>query len=37
MIFSEYAKREFDDATTYYELEYQGLGKQFREEVRKAA
>ncbi len=37
IIFSEYAKRELDDATTYYELEYHGLGRHFREEVRKAA
>ena len=37
VIFSEFAKRELDDATYYYELEYQGLGQQFRAEVRKAA
>jgi len=37
IIFSEFAKHELNDATQYYELEYQGLGKQFRTEVRKAA
>ena len=36
VIFSKYAKQELDDATQYYEIEYQGLGKRFREEVRKA-
>jgi len=37
VIFSKYARQELDDATQYYEIEYQGLGKRFREEVRKAA
>ena len=37
VIFSKYAKQELYDATQYYEIEYQGLGKQFREEVRKVA
>ncbi|MBU2621635.1 MAG: type II toxin-antitoxin system RelE/ParE family toxin [Proteobacteria bacterium] len=37
VIFSKYAKQELDDATQYYEIEYRGLGKRFREEVRKAA
>jgi len=37
VVFSKYAKQELDDATQYYEIEYRGLGKQFREEVRKAA
>ncbi|MBI3755526.1 MAG: type II toxin-antitoxin system RelE/ParE family toxin [Deltaproteobacteria bacterium] len=37
IIFSKYARQELDDATRYYEIEYQGLGKRFREEVRKAA
>jgi plasmid stabilization system protein ParE len=37
IIFSKYAKQELDDATQYYEIEYQGLGKRFKEEVRKAA
>lgn len=34
IIFSKYAKQELDDATRYYEIEYHGLGKRFREEVR---
>lgn len=37
VIFSMYATQELDDATSYYEFEYRGLGKRFREEVRKAA
>lgn len=37
VIFSKYARQELDDATQYYEIEYQGLGKRFRDEVRKAA
>ncbi len=37
VIFSKCAKQELDDATRYYEIEYEGLGKRFREEVRKAA
>ena len=36
VVFSRYARQELDDATRYYEMEYQGLGKRFREEVRKA-
>jgi hypothetical protein len=34
--FSKIAKQELDDAVLYYELEYQGLGKRFKEEVRKS-
>ncbi|HAJ27957.1 MAG TPA: plasmid stabilization protein [Syntrophus sp. (in: bacteria)] len=34
---STYAGQELDDATQYYEVEYQGLGKRSRDEVRKAA
>jgi len=37
VIFSKLAKQELDDATRYYEIEFLGLGKRFREEVRKAA
>jgi plasmid stabilization system protein ParE len=37
VIFSKYARQELDDATHYYEIEYQGLGKRFRDEVQKAA
>lgn len=36
VIFSTLARQELDDATQYYEIEYQGLGEQFRHEVRKA-
>jgi len=36
VIFSKIAKQEFDDAVLYYELEYPGLGKRFKEEVRKS-
>ena len=36
IIFSKIAKQELDDAVLYYELEYQGLGKRFKEEVRKS-
>jgi hypothetical protein len=37
VIFSELAKAELDDATLYYELEFEGLGKRFKENVRQAA
>jgi hypothetical protein len=33
VIFSKYAKQELNDAVHYYELEYEGLGRRFREEV----
>jgi len=36
IVFSKIAKHELDDAVIYYELEYQGLGRRFKEEVRKA-
>lgn len=36
VIFSKYAKQELEDAIHYYELEYSGLGKRFKEEVRRA-
>lgn len=36
IIFSKNAKQELNDATRFYELEVQSLGKRFREEVRKA-
>ncbi|MDI6740109.1 MAG: type II toxin-antitoxin system RelE/ParE family toxin [Candidatus Edwardsbacteria bacterium] len=35
VIFSRYAKQELEDAVHYYELEYSGLGKRFKEEVRR--
>ena len=36
VIFSKYAKLELEDAVHFYELEYQGLGRRFKEEVKKA-
>jgi plasmid stabilization system protein ParE len=35
-IFSEFAKHELDDAINYYEMEFEGLGIRFREDVKKA-
>jgi len=37
VIFTRIARRELDDAVRYYELEYSGLGRRLKEEVRKAA
>jgi plasmid stabilization system protein ParE len=34
IIFTELAKAELSDAVAYYELEYEGLGKKFKEEVK---
>ncbi|MGY6274259.1 type II toxin-antitoxin system RelE/ParE family toxin [Methylomonas sp. MgM2] len=36
VLFSEFARQELMDAVAYYELEYKGLGKRFKDEVRKA-
>jgi len=36
VIFTRYAKMELCDAIAHYELELPGLGKQFKEEVRKS-
>ncbi len=35
--FTVTARQELEDAVLYYELEYSGLGRRFKEEVRKAA
>lgn len=35
--FLEVARRELDEAAAYYELEFEGLGTRFMEEVRLAA
>lgn len=35
VIISRLAKLEIDEAFAYYELQYKGLGKKFREEVKK--
>lgn len=37
VIFTRLGKQELEDAVHYYELEYAGLGRRFKEEVRKAA
>ena len=37
ILFSKIAKFEMDDAARLYELEYPGLGKSFKNEVKKAA
>lgn len=37
VMFTRYAKQELEDAVHFYELEYSGLGKIFKDEVRKAA
>ena len=37
VIFTRIARTELEDAIRYYELEYSGLGRRFKEEVRKAA
>jgi len=36
VIFSKYAKQELEDGASFYELQYHGLGKKFKEEVRRA-
>ena len=36
VIFTRIGKQELEDAIRYYELEYSGLGRRFKEEVRKA-
>jgi hypothetical protein len=36
VVFTRYARFELRDATTFYELELPGLGRQFKEEVKKA-
>lgn len=37
VIFTRIARQELEDAVRYYELEYSGLGRKFKEEVKKAA
>ena len=36
VIFSKLARQELNDATYFYELQYSGLGKRFRVEVKNA-
>jgi plasmid stabilization system protein ParE len=37
VIFTRVARQELEDAVRFYEFEYSGLGRRFKEEVRKAA
>ena len=37
VVFTRMATQELEDAVHFYELEYAGLGRKFKEEVRKAA
>ena len=37
VVFSKLAQQEFDDAFQFYEIEFEGLGERFRDEVKKAA
>lgn len=37
VIFSKYSELELEDAMRFYEGEYEGLGKKFKEDVKKAA
>jgi len=37
VILTRMARQELEDAARYYELEYSGLGRRFKEEVKKAA
>jgi len=36
VIFAGLARKELTDAELYYELEYPGLGKRFKEEIKKS-
>lgn len=37
VIFTRIARQELEDAVRFYELEYSGLGRRFKEEVRTSA
>ncbi|MBC8551886.1 MAG: type II toxin-antitoxin system RelE/ParE family toxin [Candidatus Brocadiales bacterium] len=37
IVFSKYAKVGLEDAIHFYELEFEGLGRRFKEEIKKAA
>lgn len=37
VLFSEFARQELDDAVNYLEMEFEGLGDSFKNEVRLAA
>ena len=36
VVFSKYASLELEDSIRFYELEYKGLGRRFKKEVKKA-
>jgi plasmid stabilization system protein ParE len=36
IVYSTLARQELEDAARYYELEHEGLGERFRQEVKKA-
>lgn len=36
IVYSTLARQELEDAARYYELEHEGLGRRFKQEVRKA-
>jgi len=36
VVFLKYAQQELDDAAYFYEMEFRGLGKNFKTEVKKA-
>ena len=35
VIFSRYAKLELEDAINFYELEFESLGRRFKEEIKR--
>ena len=35
LFFSKYAMQELDDAASFYEIEFEGLGQSFKDEVKK--
>ncbi len=37
VVYSKYAKQELFDAIDFYELEYLGLGKEFKAEIKQAS
>lgn len=36
LFFSKYAMQELDDAANFYEMEFEGFGQSFKEEVKRA-
>lgn len=37
VLFSKFAQQELNEAVVYYELEYEGLGRKLKDEIKKAA